>query len=78
MNLLFCRLAALAVVLNFSFSAVANDAGSGTNGLGANVTLSVSGTTAMLANGVITATIDTTSGTVTSHLFNGGRAIFQR
>ena len=49
----------------------ANDPGGGTNGIGANVTLSTSGSTATLANGVITATVDTTSGTVTSYLFNG-------
>ena len=49
----------------------ANDPGGGTNGIGANVTLSTSGSTATLANGVITATIDTTSGTVTSYLLNG-------
>ena len=50
---------------------LANDPGGGTNGVGANVTVSLSGATATLANGVITATIDTTSGTVTSYLFNG-------
>ena len=69
----FSRLttAAAALVLFASLMAKANDAGGGTNGVGANVTLSTSGTTATLANGVITAAIDTTSGKVTSYLFNG-------
>jgi len=53
------------------FIAHANDPGGGTNGVGANVTVALSGTTATLANGVITAAIDTTSGKVTSYLFNG-------
>ena len=49
----------------------ANDAGGGTNGVGANVTLSVSGGNVILANGVITATISTNNAKVISYLFNG-------
>lgn len=49
----------------------ANDPGGGTNGVGANVTLSYSGGNATLANGVITAVIATSSAQVTSYLFYG-------
>ena len=49
----------------------ANDPGGGANGIGADVTLSTSGSTVTLANGVIAATIDTSTATVTSYLFNG-------
>jgi hypothetical protein len=51
--------------------AFAKDPGGASNGVGANVTLSVSGTTATLGNGVITAAVDTTSSKVTSYLFYG-------
>lgn len=49
----------------------ANDPGGGANGIGEDVTLSTSGSTVTLANGGITATIDTTTAMVTSYLFNG-------
>ena len=49
----------------------ANDAGGGAAGMGANVTLSTTGTTATLANGVVTAVIEKSTGKVTSYLFNG-------
>ncbi len=55
----------------WSAKVFANDAGGGTNGVGANVTLTVSGGNVILANGVITATIATNSAQVTSYLFNG-------
>jgi rhamnogalacturonan endolyase len=58
-------------MLSVTLMAWANDPGGGTNGVGANVSLALFGTTATLANGVITAAIDTTSGKVTSYLFNG-------
>ena len=53
----------------------ANDAGGGTNGVGANVTLSYSGGNATLANGVITVVIATSSAQVTSYLFNGTQVL---
>lgn len=53
----------------------ANDPGGGTNGVGANVTLTVSGGNVILANGVITATIATNNAQVTSMLFNGTQVI---
>ncbi len=49
----------------------ANDPGGGAAGVGANVTLSTTGTTATLANGVVTAIIEKSTGKVTSYLFNG-------
>ena len=49
----------------------ANDPGGGTNGAGANVTVSYSGGNATLGNGVITAVIATSSAQVTSYLFYG-------
>ena len=55
--------------------AFANDPGGGTNGVGANVTLSYSGGNATLGNGVITAVIATSSAQVTSMLFNGTQVI---
>jgi len=53
----------------------ANDPGGGTNGVGANVTLTISGGNAILANGVITATIATNNAQVTSMLFRGTQMI---
>ena len=53
----------------------ANDPGGGTNGVGANVTLTVSGGNVILVNGVISATIVTNNGQVTSMLFNGTQVI---
>ena len=52
-------------------SALANDPGGGTNGVGANVTLTVGSSTITLANSVITAVIEKSTGKVTSYLFNG-------
>jgi rhamnogalacturonan endolyase len=51
--------------------ASANDPGGGTNGVGANVTLTVSGGNVILANGIISATIATNNAQVSSYLFNG-------
>jgi rhamnogalacturonan endolyase len=59
------------MLLGLAFPASANDPGGGTNGVGANVTLSLSGGSAILANGIITATINTNNAQVTSYLFNG-------
>ena len=49
----------------------ANDAGGGAAGVGANVTLTTTGTTATLANGVVTAIIEKSTGKVTSYTLNG-------
>ena len=57
--------------LAFTTVSWANDAGGGTNGAGANVTLAYAGGNATLGNGVITAVIATSSAQVTSYLFNG-------
>ena len=54
----------------------ANDPGGGTNGLGADVTLTDNGSSVTLANGVVTATIDKGSGKITSMLY-GGRQVVQ-
>ncbi len=59
------------LLLSYAPKILANDAGGGTNGVGANVTLSVSGGNVTLANGTITAVIATSSAQVTSYLFNG-------
>ncbi len=61
----------LFALLLMASCAFANDPGGGTNGVGANVTLSYSGGNATLANGVITAVIATSSAQVTSYLFYG-------
>src|SRR4051794_25216626 len=50
--------------------ALANDPGGGTNGVGANVTLT-DGSSVTLANGIITAVIQKSTAKVTSYLFNG-------
>jgi rhamnogalacturonan endolyase len=68
MKSLFARLTAVLVLTG---SALANDPGGGTNGVGANVTLTVGSSTVTLANGVITAVIEKSTGKVTSYLFNG-------
>jgi rhamnogalacturonan endolyase len=52
-----------------------NRISAGTNGVGANVTLTVSGGNVILVNGVISATIVTNNGQVTSMLFNGTQVI---
>jgi len=52
-------------------SIAANDPGGGAAGVGANVTLATTGTTATLDNGVINAVIDKTTGRVTSYKLNG-------
>ena len=56
-------------------SAFANDPGGGAAGVGANVTLTTTSTTATLANGVITAIIQKSSGKVSSYLFNGTQMV---
>ena len=56
-------------------AAFANDAGGGAAGVGANVTLSTTSTTATLSNGVITATIQKSTGKVTSYFFNGTQMV---
>ncbi len=53
----------------------ANDAGGGSPGVGANVTLSSTSTTATLSNGVITAVIQKSSGKVSSYLLNGTQMV---
>ncbi len=53
----------------------ANDPGGGAAGVGANVTLSSTSTTATLSNGVITAVIQKSTGKVTSYLFNGTQMV---
>ena len=49
----------------------ANDAGGGAPGVGANVTLSTTATTATISNGVIQAIIEKSTGRVTSYKLNG-------
>ncbi len=63
--------ACLAAMFALTASALANDPGGGTNGVGANVTLTVGSSTVTLANGVVTAVIEKSTGKVTSYLFNG-------
>ena len=63
--------AALLGVAVLVASAFANDPGGGAAGVGANVTLSTTGSTATIANGVVTAVIEKSTGKVTSYLFNG-------
>ncbi len=53
----------------------ANDPGGGSPGVGANVTLSSTSTTATLSNGVITAVIEKSSGKVSSYLLNGTQMV---
>jgi rhamnogalacturonan endolyase len=53
----------------------ANDPGGGSPGVGANVTLATTSTTATLSNGVITAVIQKSSGKVSSYLFNGTQMV---
>ena len=60
-----------ACLLALALIARANDPGGGAAGVGANVTLSTTSTTATLANGVVTAVIEKSTGKVTSYLFNG-------
>ena len=52
-------------------TALANDPGGGTNGLGADVTLTDNGGSVTLANGTVTATIDKGSGKITSMFYRG-------
>ena len=61
----------LFAMLLLASRAFANDPGGGTNGVGANVTLSYSGGNATLGNGVLAAVIATSSAQVTSYLFYG-------
>ncbi len=61
----------LTVLFLLACSAFANDPGGGTNGVGANVTLTVGSSSVTLANGVVTAVIDKATAKVTSYLFNG-------
>ncbi|MBC8097421.1 MAG: hypothetical protein H7Y43_16570 [Akkermansiaceae bacterium] len=67
---------AMAAALSLSLGdAFANDAGGGTAGTGANVTVSVSGNNVTLANGIISAVIDKTTGRITSYKFNGTQMV---
>ena len=64
----------LAVILSLALwvpGARANDPGGGAAGVGANVTLTTTATTATLDNGVIQAVIDKATGKVTSYKLNG-------
>lgn len=65
----------LLVLLLLAFPALANDPGGGTNGVGANVTLTASGSSVILANGVLSATISTNSAQVTSMTFGGRQMV---
>jgi rhamnogalacturonan endolyase len=56
-------------------TAAANDAGGGTNGVGANVGYADNGSTVTLSNGVLTATITKSSGTITSLLYRGRQMV---
>ncbi len=63
-------------VLNLAAVALAaNDPGGGAAGVGANVTLSATSTTATLDNGVINAVIDKATGRVTSYKLNGTQMV---
>jgi rhamnogalacturonan endolyase len=53
----------------------ANDPGGGTNGVGADVTLTDNGGTVTLANGIVTATINKDSGKITSLLYRGFQTV---
>ena len=67
---------ALLGVFHFVAAAVAaNDPGGGAAGVGANVTLTTTGTTATLDNGVINAVIDKATGRVTSYKLNGTQMV---
>lgn len=65
------KLLILIALLACSAAAGANDAGGGLPGVGADVSLSTTSTTATLANGVIQAVIDKATGRVTSYKLNG-------
>lgn len=58
-----------------AFTALANDPGGGTNGVGANVGYADNGSTVTLSNGVLTATITKSSGTITSLLYRGRQMV---
>jgi rhamnogalacturonan endolyase len=53
----------------------ANDPGGGAPGVGANVTLSTTSTTATLSNGVISAVIEKSNGRITSYKLNGTQMV---
>ena len=61
----------LAMLCLAALTALANDPGGGTNGVGANVTLTDNGTYVTLANGTLTAKITKSNAKVTSLLYRG-------
>ncbi|MFM2082266.1 MAG: hypothetical protein RL380_957 [Verrucomicrobiota bacterium] len=66
---------ALVCLILSALSGWANDPGGGTNGVGANVTVTDNGSTVTLANGVLTATITKGSATITSLLYQGRQMV---
>jgi len=62
---------ALSALLISGPSLLANDPGGGTNGVGADVTLTDNSSSVTLANGTVTATIDKGSGKITSMYYRG-------
>ena len=65
------KFAAFVAVLISAIAALANDPGGGTPGVGANVVLTTTSSSAVLNNGMIQATISRSNGKVTSYLFQG-------
>src|SRR5690349_15378312 len=69
----FCITAALSL---FGVQMIfANDPGGGTNGIGADVTLTDNGSTVTLANGIVSATINKDSGKITSLIYRGYQSV---
>ncbi len=66
---------AMAWFVTGAFTAFANDAGGGTNGVGADVTLTDNGSTVTLANGIISAVIDKNSADLNSLKFLGTETV---
>ncbi|MBC8095753.1 MAG: autotransporter-associated beta strand repeat-containing protein, partial [Akkermansiaceae bacterium] len=67
--------ALIAIVLVTGYAAGANDPGGGTNGIGANVTLTDNGSSVTLGNGTLTATITKSNAKITSLLFRGRQMV---
>jgi len=65
----------MAALLITASSLLANDPGGGTNGIGADVTLTDNGSSITLANGTVTATIDKDSGKITSMFYCGYQVV---
>ena len=73
---LMTRFPAIFLILAWCVPPVrANDPGGGAAGVGANVALATTSSTATLSNGVITAVIQKTSAKVSSYLFNGTQMV---